>query len=194
MKNKFETKLIEAKSGIEVKKALIQAERTTLKELINIIDSICELCGLDQEKMVRRISVAKKSEYGRINGLLNLLASLVMWPAEQGDGASVSTNQKLITDTLNVDIDLLEDIKSFRGYHTFVSDELEIIDGVEPNYEDYSDYCHIFLEGIELAPSRVVLDESKWQNAEKRAKVRAETELKEMEEAVANHKLLMGEA
>lgn len=176
---------------LEAKKAIIEADRETVIRLTSTIMQITELCNLDEEKMYRRILTAKKSEYGRINGLINLLAAVTNWPADAGDGASVAMNQQLIAKQ-GTDLDILEDIRSFRGYHTFVADDLSVINGVEPDYENYSDYCAVFLDSYGLTNSRVAIDPTKWRLAEIRAKDKALKDLESMKQAIADHKALMG--
>jgi hypothetical protein len=178
---------------IQAKRETIKQDKAAVKRLTDLVYQITDLCGLDEEKMVRRVATAKKSEYGRINGLINLLSSVCTWPAEAGDGASVTANQKLIQDSLDLDLDMLDDIRSFRGYHTFVSDDLEIIDGIEPSYEDYSDYCTIMLEDLGLSSSKPTISRDIWQKAEDRAIDKAGKDLLDMKQAVEEHKRLMGE-
>ena len=175
--------------------AQVKATRTQEKAIIKAIkDKILEItdtCGLDDERMARRVQVALKAEYGRINGMINLLAAVAKWPAEQGDGASVSTNQLMLENDMKMDLMLLEDISSYKGYHTFHTDELEIIDGVEPQYEAYSDHCSLLLEdlGFERAAAEIV--PSRWMSLEKRAVGKAKDDVAELRAAVERHNSLV---
>lgn len=175
----------------ETKRANIQAERATLSKLKALIYQIADLCGLDEDKMSRRIEAALQSEYGRTNGMINLLASVAHWPAEAGDGSAVAENRRLIEEKLGLDLLMLADIRGFRGYHTFHTDELETIAGVEPNYEDYEDYVAIFLEDLKLTPQRVGIDRAVWQRQEIRAKEQTAKTITELAEAVEKHKAFL---
>ena len=172
-------------------KATRSQEKAIITKIKSQISEIVETCGLDEEKMARRSQVALKSEYGRINGIINLYAAVCKWPAEQGDGTSVSANQLMIENDMKVDLMLLEDISSFKGYHTFHTDELEIIDGVEPQYEQYSDHCSLLLEdlGFERAAAEIV--PSSWAALEKRAISRAKDDVEELRAAVVRHNSLV---
>lgn len=174
----------------KVKATRVQ-EKAIIAKIKSQINEIADTCGLDEEKMTRRIQVAMKAEYGRINGMINLLAAVCKWPADQGDGAAVSENQIMLENDLKIDLMLLEDISSYKGYHTFHTDELEIIDGVEPQYELYSDHCSLLLEdmGFERAAAEIV--PSKWASLEKRAIVKAKDEVAELRAAVAKHNELV---
>lgn len=175
-------------------RASIEAERSTIKGLRTLINSITELVGLDEERMSKRIDAALQSEYGRVNGLVNLLAAVVHWPAEAGDGPSVSENRKLIEERLGLDLLLLADIRQLRGYHTFHTDDLTIIDGIEPSYDEYEAYVQVLLEDLKLQPqARIVIDPITWQKAEARAKVQAVESIAQLRDAVERHKQLMAE-
>ena len=176
---------------LKQRKALRTEEKNIIDSLKSELNKITNLCGLDTEKMERRIKVALKSEYGRVNGMINLLAAVSKWPAEAGDGASVSTNQTLIESELGLDLLLLEDISTYKGYHTFHTDELEVIDGVAPQYELYEDYCSILLETLGFKAMSSVIEETKWERQEAVAIKRANNDIIALKEAVAIHKELI---
>jgi hypothetical protein len=173
-----------------------KAEAKVIRELVKTINKITDACGLDEERMAKRIDVALNSEYGRINGLINLLSSLAKWPAEQGDGASVATNRAILRDELKLDLILLEDINSYKGYHTFHDDKLEVIQGVEPEYELYEDYCYLMLDSMGLLDEKAVrptISKDKWQRLEARAVERTQAQIELLKAELEQHKLLMGE-
>ena len=180
------------KERLTAKRELIANERKTIKTLQNLIFDIVDELGLDEEKMTKRIQAALGSEYGRVNGLVNLLAAVCNWPADQGDGASVMANRKQIEDKFpQLDMLLLADIRNYRGFHTFHNDELEIISGQEPNYEDYEDFVAILLEDQGLTPQRVSIDADQWTRMELRAKETTTKSITMMREAVEAHKALL---
>jgi len=179
---------------IASKRETLANERTTINALKKTVNNITDLLGLDEEKMNRRIDAALKSEYGRVNGMVNLLSAIANWPAEQGDGTAVPENRRLLEESLKLDLMLLEDIRTYRGFHTFATDELEIIDGVEPQYEDYEDYVAILLEDMGLSPQqRVKLNPRIWAKVELRTKEKAKLDIEQMKIAVEKHKLMMEE-
>jgi hypothetical protein len=179
-------------SRIEAKRAILQEERKTITALEGKINTIVDELGLDEEKMQRRIEVALRSEYGRVNGMVNLLAAICNWPADSGDGASVGENRKVIKEKLKIDLMLLEDIRTYRGFHSFHTDELEIIDGVEPQYEDYEDYVAILLQDMGLTPyTKATINPEQWEKAEERAKEKAKLDVESMRIAVERHKAML---
>lgn len=173
----------------------IRANRAQEKEVIETIKGkvteIVTLCGLDEDRTVRRIQVALKSEYGRVNGMINLLAAICKWPAEMGDGASVSANQTIIETELGLDLMLLEDISTFKGFHTFHTDELDIIDGSEPDYQNYQDHCTILLEELGFERASATIAPADWKSKEKRAKVTVKKQVMQLVSEVEEHKKLL---
>lgn len=178
------------KERIAAKKAQIDSNREALKALKNILNKMTAEFSLDEDRMAKRIDAALRSEYGAINGMINLIAAVASWPAEQGDGSMVSTNRQILDEKFDLDLMMLEDIRKFKGYHSFVadSDEIEIIDGVIPDYENYTDYCEIFLETLEVSANRPTICSDTWNRLEAKAKVNAAIDMELMKEELEKHK------
>lgn len=175
-------------SRLDAKKANIQSNREASKVLKKLLKDITNTLDLDEERMAKRIDSATRSEYGAINGLVNLVASVANWPVENGDGALVSTNRLILEDRFNLDLVMLDDIRAYRGFHSFVTDDIEIINGQEPQYEDYTDYCEIFLEELGVKSTRPTICPDRWKTAETRAIAKARTDQTQMLEELAFHK------
>lgn len=175
-------------SRLDSKRAEIQSNREASKVLKTLLKNITSTLDLDEERMAKRIDSATRSEYGAINGLVNLVASVANWPVESGDGALVSTNRIILEDKFNLDLVMLDDIRQFRGFHSFVTDDIEIINGVEPDYENYTDYCEIFLDELGVKSTRPSICPSKWKSAETRAIAKAKLDQTQMNEELAFHK------
>ena len=174
---------------IEKRRAEKVTNRAALKSLRKLINDITEELSLDEEKMAKRIDAAFNSEYGPINGTINLLTAIANWPAEPGDGSMVSTNKQLLESKFNLDLMLLADIRASRGFHTFVTDDLEILTGEEPKYTDYSDDCEIFLaETFDTVVTKPTINKTQWERMELRAQAKAELELERMKTEVERHK------
>lgn len=168
--------------------------REALKALRGLIMEITEKLSLDEEKMEKRLDSAFNSEYGQINGTINLLCAIANWPADVGDGASVASNKKIIEEEFKLDLMLLADIRESRGFHTFVTDDMQIMHGVEPKYQDYADDCEIFLqEQFDITAHKPTIDKTTWERAETRAKTNATEELERMKEQVERHKEFVAE-
>lgn len=199
---------------LATKRETIAANRATLKSLTGLINAIVKELALDDERMAKRMDAALRSEYGPINGMVNLVVSISNWPAEPGDGSMISVNRQILTEKFGLDLLLLDDIKTFKGYHTFVSSELEVIEGVAPQYEDYADYCQIFLEELaEIAlasklnkpvarltkadkkviviASKPTIDENRWVKLEAIAQTKAKLDLEDMVLEVERHKAFL---
>ena len=165
------------------------ANKVALQSLRKLIKDITEELSLDEERMARRLDAAFSSEYGPINGTVNLLTSIANWPAEAGDASMLSVNKQILEDKFKLDLLLLSDIRNNRGFHTFVTDDLEILTGEEPNYSDYSDDCEIFLdETFNVTVNRPTIDKTQWERLELRAQAKAELELERMKAQVERHK------
>ena len=172
-------------------KASRKVEKQALQKLQNLVLDIANACNLDEERTANRIAAALKSEYGRINGMINLLAAIGKWPVERGDESMVATNQRMIEKEFKLDLMLLEDISTCKGYHTFHTDALEVIGGVEPQYELYEDNCTIFLEELGCKAVSAAIEPTVWERYESRAKERTENDVVSLRQAVAEHKALM---
>jgi len=174
------------------KRELIVANRKAKNELIKLIKSIVKDFNLDEDGMNKRINFALSSEYGPINGLINLVVAIAKWPAEPGDGSMVATNRQLLESKHGLDLLLLDDIDNFRGNHTFVSkQDLEIIASKEPDYENYTDYCAIFLEDLGVQSYKATIEESIWNYREQVAVNKADQELAEKREELERYKSMM---
>jgi len=174
------------------KRELIKANRKAKDELIKLIKSIVKDFNLDEDSMNKRINFALSSEYGPINGLINLVVAVAKWPAEPGDGSMVATNRQLLESKHNLDLLLLDDIDQFRGNHTFVSkQELEIIHGKEPDYENYTDYCAIFLEDLGVQSYKATIEEAVWNYKEQIAINKADIELIDKREELERYQSIM---
>lgn len=136
---------------LKARKKQLEQSRQARTALTNLIKEIAVECELDMDSISKRLSSALKSEYGAVNGLINLLTAICAWPAEQGDGSSVAINQDKIATKFNIDLVFMDDIKSVRGYHTFISNEGDLIDGKAPDYEEYTQLCQILLGELKLS-------------------------------------------
>jgi hypothetical protein len=162
-------------------------QKLAIEKITTTIMDITAICGLDEDRMSKRLAAARSSEYGRINGHINLLSAIVCWPADQGDGSSVSSNQLLIQDELNIDLMLMEDIKASKGFHSFLTDDLEIIPGVTPDTETYLDLVQMALETLGLDIGVNNLDPIKWEAIEASTLIKIKTEQLDLETQAAAH-------
>lgn len=174
------------KNIAKVEKAIV-AKRNAVKKLKTLIIDISNDVNLDMDKTAARLDSAMRSEYGQVNGLINLISAIAAWPATPGDGTAVSRNKLMLEEKYKLDLLLLDDIRKLRGFHTFVTDDLEILEGQEPDCDNYSDYCKVFLKemGIKIDTPSIRLEQ--WQRAEAKAKVKALEEVESMKEAINKH-------
>ena len=162
---------------------LRQAEKA-LKAQINAIVTTCDL---DPETMAARINAAIDNKHGRVIGLINLLSATAHWPADKGEAKSVPTNKLMIAD--KVDTLVLSMLREARGYHTFIAEDLTIMAGIEPNYEQYSELSQILLEdlGLDNVP-KLTIDRETWLREETKAIDKATKDQAEMLEAIEKYK------
>lgn len=173
---------------LAVARETIEANREALRRLKRLVHDITVELNLDEERMAKRVDSATRSEYGAINGMINLVAAIAAWPAEPGDGAMVASNKLVLENKFGLDLLMLDDIRTYRGYHSFVTDNLEIISGIEPNYENYSDYCQIFLADLGVDVHRPTITKEQWQRQEAVAVERAQKDLVTRQEALVKHR------
>ena len=167
-----------------------------INKMITLLQGVADAIGYDEEALERKIAVTRRSEYGRIPALINILSGIYSWPiTAHGNPAEVPGLQEDILDylasnSLDIDADLLLDIKEYKGYHSFVSDEAVIVDAVEPDIEEY-DFAIVTIAdivGLPVVDNKLTL--AKWNSIEAKAKAKAEAELADMQEALERHKAL----
>ena len=164
----------------------LRSESTkTLKDMILDVATIADL---DEERVQRRITVASKSPYGRIPGLVNLFVSMALWPVEGRDFSGVSELKEEILAKYNLDEELLIDIKDSKGFHTFLNDDHELIKGQEPDLEEYEMLVTLFCTQLEIPVIDFRMTQAKWQLKEDQAIEAAELDMKEAELALSRYK------
>lgn len=180
-----------ANTRLKARKASRRTEKLALVKLQALVLDVATACNLDEERTARRITSALSSEYGRVNGMINLLAAVAKWPAEHGDESMVSTNQLMLSKDMGLDLMLFEDISKAKGFHTFHTDALETIVGMEPQYEEYEDNCTIMLEELNLKAVSARIEPTVWARNEAKAIEKTENDVIKLRQAVADHKALM---
>lgn len=155
----------------------LRSEATKL--LKQMIVEVAQIADLDEEKIARRITVAAKSPYGRIPGLINLLVSIVLWPVEGNDFSGVAETKEEILNKLGLDEELLVDIKEAKGFHTFFNDDHEIIKGQAPDFDEYRMLVTMLARKLDIAVVDFKLKEDHWKAAEEEAIESAELEVQE---------------
>jgi len=172
-------------------------KRESARKMISLIKDVGELLSLDDEGLDRKIKATRKSEYGRIPALINLLAKIYTWPIAIGGQASdIDSLQEeilelLVEKSIIIDKDLLVDIKESKGFHSFLDDEAQIVEGEEPDFEEYNYYILTFADNAGLSLVDNKLSKVKWQAVEDRAYAKASEEQKLALEALERHKKLM---
>ena len=166
----------------------LTALRAAEKALKAQINTIVTTCDLDPEPMAARIASAMENKHGRVIGLINLLTAVAYWPADKNEAKSAPANKLAITD--KVDTLVLSMIKDVRGFHSFVTPELEIITGEEPDYDKYSELATILLEDLlpDQAIPTIAIDKAIWLAEESKAATKALQSQQDMLEAIEKYK------
>jgi len=196
-----ENKLAELKvTRLTSEKAIDRTLRAeAISKMTSLLSEVADTIGFDEEALERKISVTRRSEYGRIPALINILANLYAWPITgHGNPAEVPGLQEDMLDFfaskgLAIDADLLLDIKEYKGYHSFVSDEAVIVEGIEPDVEEY-EFAVITVAdvvGLPVVDNKLTL--AKWKRAEAAAIEKAKAELADMKASLERHKSLLEE-
>ena len=172
-------------------------KRESIATMTTLLNSVYDALELDSEQLSRKLKVVRRSEYGRVPGMVNILSTTYAWPISQGgDASTIDSQQELLLDTLAsagvmIDKDLLLDIKESKGFHSFITDEAEIVDAEEPLFEEYGYYVETFAESAGLPFIDLKLNEDAWDRAESKAKAKAGADKALAEEALARHKELI---
>ena len=182
---------VRLKSDVAINDAL---KRESIKTLTTVLTTVTEDLGLDLEKMERRIKSARKSAYGRVTELVCILASTYAWPvAESSQAKEIPELQERMLDSLsdlgiNIDGDLLLDIKEAKGYNSFLDKEtFTVVDGVEPEFDELQYYLLTFAETAKLPFIDYKMTETVYDKLETKALARIEAEQKSAQEALDRH-------
>ena len=161
----------------------------TMKEAINIAVTIAEM---DKNKISRRAKAAMKSEYGKVPGLINLLSAIINWPTDSQTPDNLSTIQDEICANLGLEQVMLDDLREAKGFHTFLTEDQEIMDGSEPDYEEYNMLCELMASKLNLPVVDMKLSESEWNNREAKAIAKAKQDLEDIETELAEYRTANG--
>ena len=182
---------VRLKSDVAINDAL---KRESIKTLTTVLTTVTEDLGLDLEKMERRIKSARKSAYGRVTEMVCILASTYAWPvAESSQAKEIPELQERMLDSLsdlgiNIDGDLLLDIKEAKGYNSFLDKEtFTVVDGVEPEFDELQYYLLTFAETAKLPFIDYKMTETVYDKLETKALARIEAEQKSAQEALDRH-------
>ncbi len=158
----------------------------TLKECINKAVTIADM---ETDKVSRRVKAAMKSEYGKVPGLINLLAAIINWPTDSKTPDNLSTVQDKICSELGIEQVMIDDIREAKGFHTFLTDDHDLMDGIVPDFDEYSMLCELIASKLELSVVDIKLDEATWNKLELKAAENAKITLMEIEVELAEYKL-----
>ena len=182
---------VRLKSDVAINDAL---KRESIKTLTTVLTTVTEDLGLDLEKMERRIKSARKSAYGRVTEMVCILASTYAWPvAESSQAKEIPELQERMLDSLsdlgiNIDGDLLLDIKEAKGYNSFLDKEtFTVVDGVEPEFDELQYYLLTFAETAKLPFIDYKMTETVYDKLETKALARIEAEQKSAQKALDRH-------
>ena len=179
------------RSDIAINDAL---RRESLKTLTAILEEIYEICGLDLDMLHRKITASRRSEYGRVPALINIIAGTYAWPVGSASHANeIPARQEDILSLLKIDGDILLDLKDAKGYHSFLDEEFSTVHAVEPDYDEYNYFVLTVADHLQLPFVDNKLTEELWSRNETKAlesiekeQVLAEAALKRHEELLAS--------
>lgn len=177
------------RSNIAINDAL---RRESIKALTSKLEDVYEEVGMDIDMLHRKIAASRRSEYGRVPALINILAATYAWcVTDSSEAANIPQNQERIAELLHIDGEVLLDLKEAKGYHSFLDDEFQIVDAVEPDYEEYEYYILTIADALAIPYVDNKLNEQKWLANEAKALGKISVEQSEAETALARHAELM---
>mgnify|MGYP006883098749 CR=1 FL=1 len=199
----FEQKLIEARtnnlgaitttrlrSDIAINDAL---RRESIKSLTAKLEDIYDVLNLDHDMLHRKIANSRRSEYGRVPALINILATTYSWPiADNSRAADITSLQEDMLDELpGLDGDVLLDLKESKGYHSFLDEAFETVDGIEPDYEEYEYFVLTVADALQLPYVDNKITEQLWNKNENKALAKIDIDKDLAAGALARHKDLL---
>jgi hypothetical protein len=179
------------RSEIAINDAL---RRESAKTMETLVRALSDELGLDSERIERSIKAARKSKYGRVSELISKVASIYAWPlADNSQASEIPELQERVIETLsslgvNVDPDLLLDIKESKGFNSFMDQAtFEVVDGIEPEYDELEYYLMTFADCAQLPIIDYKMTPVIWEANEAKALKAIEQEQQLAEEALARH-------
>ena len=177
------------RSAIAINDAL---RRESVKAMTNTLEEVYEVCGLDLDMLHRKITASRRSEYGRVPGLINVLAATYAWPVGDSTHTSeIPQRQEDILDILKLDGELLLDLKEAKGYHSFLDEAFEVVEGVEPDYEEYNYFVLTVADNLQIPFVDNKMSETVWNKNETKALKKITDEKMLAEEALKRHEELL---
>jgi hypothetical protein len=177
------------RSDIAINDAL---RRESIKTLVSKLEDVYEDLNLDLDMLHRKIATSRRSEYGRVPALINILAATYAWPIhDSSEAANIPQYQEQMTDLLHLDAEILLDLKESKGYHSFLNDDFEIVDGIEPDYEEYQYYILTIADALQIPYVDNKINTATWTNNETKALTKISVEQAEAATALARHNQLM---
>ena len=177
------------RSDIAINDAL---RRESIKALVNTLESVYEELNLDLDMLHRKIAASRRSEYGRVPALINILAATYAWPiADSSEAANIPQYQENILEILKLDGEILLDLKEAKGYHSFLSDDFEVVQAIEPDYDEYNYYVLTVADALAIPYVDSKVSEEAWNRNENKALAKIKVEQAEAETALARHAELM---
>lgn len=193
----FEQKLIEARtnnlgaitttrlrSDIAINDAL---RRESIKALTSKLEEVYDVLDLDLDMLHRKIAASRRSEYGRVPALINILAATYAWPIDDNSKASDITalQEDLLDELPGLDGDVLLDLKESKGYHSFLDEAFATVDGIEPDYEEYEYFTLTVADALQLPYVDNKITEQIWNKNETKALEKISSEQDLASEALA---------
>lgn len=193
----FEQKLIEARtnnlgaitttrlrSDIAINDAL---RRESIKALTSKLEEVYDVLDLDLDMLHRKIAASRRSEYGRVPALINILAATYAWPIDDNSKASDITalQEDLLDELPGLDGDVLLDLKESKGYHSFLDETFATVDGIEPDYEEYEYFTLTVADALQLPYVDNKITEQIWNKNETKALEKISSEQDLASEALA---------
>jgi len=154
-----------------------ELKKDSQKIITSVLYGLYDHLNMDGENLDFAIKMSRRSEYGRISELITHVAKVYAWPIDDVadvkdiDGIQEELLEYLATEhKIELTHDLLLDIKEAKGNHSFLTkDTYEIVDGVEPEYENLGFYIETFAEYASMPIIDYKLTESQWDRNERKA-------------------------
>ena len=199
----FEEKLTEARtnnlgaitttrlrSDIAINDAL---RRESIKALTAKLEDVYDALNLDHDMLHRKIAASRRSEYGRVPALINIIAATYAWPiADNSRASDITALQEDMLDELEgLDGDVLLDLKEAKGYHSFLDETFETVDGIEPDYKEYEYFVLTVADALQLPFVDNKITEQLWHKNENKALAKISIDQEQAADALARHQDLL---
>lgn len=178
--------------------AALNNEIKQVENMTTLVKEAAAAVGLDEVMLGKKIDATENYQFGQTIGLMNLFGRIMQWPSfTDTDNSLVPARKAQLAIWFDnkmghsFSATLFNKFRTARGYTSFATDDLELIDAKEPNWETLTPILVAMDQHLQVEIHDANLDKAKWAMAQAKAETRASDEIAEKTAELELHKQKM---